>query len=426
MIQHLAYGKKGLDINLPEDHEVTIIQPAFPPSVTNTRQALEDALQHPYGSLPLHAFVKPTDRIGIVFNDITRPTPSRALIRAILHELPHIPERNITLFNALGSHRFNTPEELREILGDELVRDYRIVQSNAFDPTTQVYLGTTTRGHEIWLNRALWECDVKILTGLIEPHFFAGFSGGGKAILPGMAGIATIQGNHSAHMIGDPKARSGVTWDNPVWEEIQEVAHMVDRTFLMNVTLNKNKEVTGIFCGDLDEAYARGCDFARSTALAPFAEPFDIVISTNSGYPLDINLYQSVKGMSTAAQVVRQGGSIIMAVECSNGIPKDSMYEKMLRDHQSPNDLLEDIYGCPNAHIDQWQIQIQAMLQLRADVYIYSEGLSDDQIRSAMLIPSHSIEITLSDLLHKYGQHARICVLPEGPQVIPYMLQGAR
>jgi lactate racemase len=159
------------------------------------------------------------------------------------------------------------------MLGDELVAGYRIVQNDAFDRTTQVNLGMSSRGHEIWLNRELFECDVKILTGFIEPHFFAGFSGGGKAVMPGMAGQTTVLGNHDAGMISSPKATWGVTKGNPIWEEVQEVASRAGKLFLLNVSLNKNKHITGVFCGEMKAAHATGCEFVRKSAMVPVDHP---------------------------------------------------------------------------------------------------------------------------------------------------------
>jgi lactate racemase len=421
MIIQLPYGEKRIEFDLPDCCHSVIIEPSFLPPLEDPANELQEALENPIGCPSIHSVVQPTDHVGIIFNDITRPTPSGLILHTILQELSNIPRENITLFNALGTHRPNTTDELRQMLGDELVDNYRIIQNNAFDPATQTSLGTTTREHEIWLNRDLLDCDVKILTGFIEPHFFAGFSGGGKAIMPGMAGLVTILGNHSAQMIADPNASWGITQGNPIWEEVREIALMVNRTFLVNVTLNKNKEITGIFCGKLDEAHSRGCEFVKKTALVPVSEPFDIVITTNSGYPLDINLYQSVKGMSAAAQVVKPGGAIIIAAECRDGIPEHGMYGNLLKTHKHPQELLEDILGFKSTCQDQWQAQVQALIQLKADVYVYSDGLTDDKIRSAMFLPCRSIETTLEELLAKYGPQAKICILPEGPQTIPYL-----
>jgi nickel-dependent lactate racemase len=307
------------------------------------------------------------------------------------------------------------------MLGDDLVDGFHIVQNNAFDPSTQVRTGVTSRGHEVWLNRQVTECDFKILTGFIEPHFFAGFSAGGKLLMPGMAGQRTVLGNHDAQNIGHPNATWGVTHGNPIWEEVREVALQSGPLFLVNVTLNKDKEITGVFAGDLDTAHAAGCEYVRETAMVAVPEPFDIVITSNSGYPLDLNLYQAVKGMSAAAQVVKEGGAIVIAAECWDGIPDHGLYGKLLRESSNPKELLDRICSPGFLEQDQWQAQIQAKVQLKADVYVYSEHLSDEQITSALLKPCRSIESTLNQLLDRYGPQASICVLPEGPQTILYL-----
>ncbi len=339
----------------------------------------------------------------------------------MLAELAHLPRENITLFNALGTHRPNTDAELRGMLGDALVDGYRIVQNNAFDPATQVCLGATRRGNEIWLNRELMACDLKVLTGFIEPHLFAGFSGGGKAVMPGMAGLPTILRNHDADMLRDPRATWGITHGNPLWEEVREVARRVGELFLVNVALNRDKAITGVFAGDLDAAHEAGCAFVKETAMAPVPHPFDIVVTTNSGYPLDLNLYQAVKGMRAAEPIVREGGAIIIAAECWDGIPEHGLYGELLRTAASPRDLLDTICAPGFLKHDQWQAQIQAQIQLKADVYVYSGYLTDEQIRMALFEPCHSIEQTVAELARRYGPSATICVLPEGPQTVPYV-----
>jgi nickel-dependent lactate racemase len=418
----LAYGKTGLGIDLPDELDVTVVEPEFVPGLADPEGALREALGASIEAPPLRDVVKADDKVGVVFSDITRPTPNHLILPAVLDELAHVPNENITLFNALGTHRPNTSEELRGMLGDPVVDGYRIVQNNAFNQSTQVRIGTTSRGHDVWLNRELFECNVKILTGFIEPHFFAGFSGGGKAVMPGMAGQQTVLGNHDAEMVGDPKATWGITWGNPIWEEVREVALKVGQVFLVNVTLNRDKQITGVFAGDLDAAHAAGCAFVKETAMVPAPHPFDIVITTNSGYPLDLNLYQSVKGMSAAAQVVREGGTIIIAADCWDGIPDHGLYGQLLREADSPRALLDTVCAPDFLKQDQWQAQIQAQIQLKADVFVRTDNLTDKQIEMALFqTTSHRIEDTMTDLLGRYGSQASICVLPEGPQTIPYI-----
>lgn len=419
---HLAYGKTGLPIELDDSLNVTVVEPMFVPALADPEAAVRAALRKPIGSPPLGDIVRPGMRVGVVFSDITRPAPNPLLLTAVLEVLDAIPGVEITLFNALGTHRPNTEAELRGMLGNAIFDRRRIVQNNTFDPATQVRVGVTSKGHETWLNAELMRCDLKVLTGFIEPHLFAGFSGGGKAIMPGMAGQRTVLGNHDAEMIGHPKAIWGVTHGNPIWEEVREVAGQAGRLFLLNVTLNRDKAVTGVFAGDLDQAHAAGCAFVKRSAMVAVPRPFDIVVTTNSGHPLDINLYQSVKGMRAADQIVRPGGAIIIATSCWDGLPEHGLYGKILRESRSPRELLDKICAPGFLEQDQWQAHIQALIQLKADVYVRSDGLTDDQIRAALLLPCRRIEDTVAELLAKYGRGASICVMPEGPQTIPFLV----
>jgi lactate racemase len=416
----LEYGKTGLRLELPEAWDVSVIEPKYIPGLPDPEAALRRALQAPLGSPPLRARARSGLQVGIVFSDITRPTPHRLILPAVLSELEGIPDLRVTLFNALGTHRPNTRDELREMLGDDLLERYPIVQNDAFDRGTHAYLGMTASGDKVWLNRELLSCDLKVLTGFIEPHMFAGFSGGGKALLPGMAWQSSVLNNHRASLIADPRATWGVTQGNPIFAEIQQAAGMAGEVFLLNVALNKHKQITGVFAGDLTAAHTAGCAFARETAMVPVLQPFEIVLTGNSGYPLDLNLYQAVKGMSAAAQIVRPGGAIIIAADCWDGIPEHGRYAQLLRESKDPQALLEMIMSSPPGQ-DHWQAQIQAQVQQKAEVYVYSHNLSDEQVRGALLEPCGDIVGRLEALVGKYGPGTRICVLPEGPMTIPYL-----
>ena len=417
----LAYGKTGLPLELDGSLNVTVVEPKFVPALADPAAAVRAALEAPMGSPPLREVVRPGTRVGVVFSDITRPAPNPLLLGAVLEVLDAVPGVEVTLFNALGTHRPNTEAELRTMVGDAIFERRRIVQNDTFDPATQVRVGVTSKGHETWINAELMRCDLKVLTGFIEPHLFAGFSGGGKAIMPGMAGQRTVLGNHDAGMIGHPQAIWGVTRGNPIWEEVREVAGQAGRSFLLNVTLNRDKAVTGVFAGDLDRAHDAGCAFVKSSAMVAVPRPFDIVVTTNSGYPLDLNLYQSVKGLRAADQVVKTGGAIIIATRCSDGLPEHGLYGRILRESRDPRELLEKICAPGFLEQDQWQAHIQALIQSRADVFVRSDGLTDDQIRAALLRPCRRIEDTIVELLGRYGRGASICVMPEGPQTIPYI-----
>ncbi len=417
---HLAYGKHGLDVELPPQTHVILPRPV--PGLPDEEAAIRQALQAPLGMPPLRQLVHPGDRIVIVHTDLTRPMPNDRVLPVLLDELERagVSPEQITLLNGLGTHRKQTPQELAAMLGQAILGRYRCVQHDAWDDDNLVSLGRTRFGHPVRVNRLYMEAEVKILTGFIEPHFFAGFSGGPKGVLPAIAGADSILANHGAPMVGHPNATWGVTHGNPIWEEMLEVAFRTRPTFLLNVTLNRARDITGVFAGDLQQAHAAGCDFCRQSVMVPVPHLFDIVITTNAGYPLDLNLYQAVKGMSAAARVVRPGGAIIIAAECWDGIPAHGQYANLLRAADSPQALLERITAPGFACQDQWEAQVQAMVQQRAEVHVYSDGLSDDQIREALLIPCRAIEETIESLLARYGPEATLCALPEGPLTLPF------
>ncbi|MCW5851478.1 MAG: nickel-dependent lactate racemase [Anaerolineae bacterium] len=420
-MQKLAYGRYGLRVNLPAD--VDVIETRFVPAAPDEAAAIRQALRQPIGSPPLADLVRPGNRVVITHSDITRATPNDRLLPVLLAELEAagVRRQDITLLNALGTHRPQTEAELRRMLGGEVVDHYPCLQHNAFDDANLVPLGVTSRGNPVRINRAYLEADVRILTGFIEPHFFAGFSGGPKGVLPALAGWESVFSNHSYAMIGHPLATWAQTEGNPIWEEMREVALRTRPTFLLNVTLNADKRITSVFAGDLLAAHAAGCAFVREHNMVAVAEPYDIVMTTNSGYPLDQNLYQTVKGMSAAARIVRAGGAIIMAAACEDGIPNHGKYAALLREAGSPRGVLDLISRPGFSEQDQWQVQIQALIQLKADVYVYSDGLTDEQITQALFKPCRDIEATVARVREKYGPQARVAVLPEGPQTVAYV-----
>lgn len=420
---NLAYGRYGLNLTLPD--KVDVLKPRFVPGLQDEQEALRRALRFPVGSAPLSGLVKPGDRVVIVHTDITRATPNDRILPVLLDELElaGVERGEISLLNGLGTHRPQTKAELRSMLGDRILDNYRCIQHDCNDEGNLVFLGTTSLGHPVRINRTYLEADVRILTGFIEPHFFAGFSGGPKAILPSLAGAESVFSNHGIKMISHPKATWGIIDGNPIWEEMREVALRTNPTFLLNVTLNVNREITGIFAGEMQAAHALGCAFVKENAMVAVDNPYDVVITTNSGYPLDQNLYQSVKGLSAANQIVCHGGSIIIATACEDGLPDHGRYAALLAEAGSIQGLVNMI-SQPGFHAqDQWQVQIQARIQNRAEVYVYSDGLTDMQIEKALFKPCRKLEQTIAQLQEKYGHAARICVIPDGPQTIPY-LQG--
>jgi len=396
-----------------------VIAPADAPGLQDEYAAFEAAVRHPIEAPPLATLVPAGAHVAIVIADLTRPSPSERLVPWILGELPHIRRENVLILNGTGSHRANTRAELVQMLGEEIVATVPILNHNAFDRSALTSLGRLSSGGEVLINTAYVQADVRIVTGFIEPHFFAGFSGGPKGIIPGLAGIDTIMHLHGAALIGHPQSTWAVLEDNPIQQAIREAVALAPPEFLINVAINRWRQITALWAGHYLHAHAAGCRFVARHATRPVEQLFDVVLATNSGYPLDQNLYQAVKGMSAAARIVRPNGTIIMAAECSDGLPDHGSYKDLLQLRHEPHALLELIETPGFARHDQWQAQIQAMIQCRAEVYLYS-SLAPALVRSAMLQPCESIEATLAAALARSGPGARIAVLPEGPQTIPY------
>ena len=404
-------------MDLPADR-ATVVEPTYVPGLPDPVGAIRDALRNPLGAPPLRQIAAPHHRVAISVCDITRPMPSAILLPVLLRELRHIPPQNITILVATGTHRPCSQAELAHMLGDEILANYKVVNHSAFDDTQLADLGATPGGIPIWLNRRWVDSDIRIATGFVEPHFFAGFSGGPKMIAPGLAGFDTIMRLHSAQMIAHPNARWGITRGNPIHDAVREIARIAAAHFSVDVTINREQRITSVYAGEMFAVHSAACAVARRLAMQSVPAPFDVVLTTNSGYPLDQNLYQAVKGMSAAAQVVRDGGTIICAAECADGIPEHGKYGEILASRATPAELLEMIMQPGYASHDQWQVQIQAQIQLKADVYLKAgPNLTPAQIRRAHLTPVSDIQAAIAAC----GNDATICVLPEGPQTIPYI-----
>jgi lactate racemase len=415
----LAYGQAHLTVGFPDDL-TTVIEPAHNPALPDEKGAVHSALNSPIGTKPLRDWIKAGQKICIAFTDLTRATPNHRLIPWLLEYLSFIPREQITLLNQLGTHRPNTQAELEKLLTPEIVRNYRVINHEPENPAALKQFGVTHSGTPALINKTLAEADVRIITGFIEPHFFAGFSGGPKGIMPGCAGLETVMSNHDARNIGDPRSAFGITIGNPIWEEIRDIALRIGPSFLLNVSLNEQRAITGVFAGDLIEAHRNGYEFVRRSAMQKVKAPFDVVVTTNSGYPLDLNLYQGVKGMSAAARIVQERGTIILACECSEGLPAGSPLDKLLGESNSSEEILAMLTTANHVRPEQWQAQIQALIQRRAEVLVYS-SLSDEVLRKAHLKPCRDIARVVREKLNQSGPGARVAVLPQGPLTIPYL-----
>ena len=424
MLVNLAYGRTGLPVEFPDDR-TTVIEPTYLDGLPDQTGAIREAVDRPLGSAPLRELVNTGQTVAISVCDVTRPMPSATVLPVVLDALAHVPTEQIAILIASGTHRATTHDELVEMLGAAVVDRYRIVVHDAFDDAQLTSLGDVEHRIPVWLNRAWVEADVRVTTGFVEPHFFAGFSGGPKMVAPGLAGFKTIMRLHDAEMIRHPDARWGVTEGNPIHDGVRRVAARSGVDFSVDVAINRDRQITHVAAGELSAVHRAVCAVVKRTAMQAFSQPFDVVVTTNSGYPLDQNLYQTVKGMSAAAQVVKPGGVILCASACSDGFPNHGEYLQILTQRDSAEGLLEMINAPGHNRHDQWEVQVQAQIQQRAEVLFKTDGLSADQVRSAHLTPIDDIGVATRDALTRCGPAARVCVLPEGPQTIPYLSAGA-
>jgi len=413
----LDYGKKGLEIDL---EDADIICPKLQLAITNVEKAIKEKLFKPDCGPGLDALLLNKKTVAIAHTDITRATPNKVILPIIINELIKlgIKKENITLVNMTGSHRPQTRKELIAMLGQDIVENFKCVQHNSFDKDTLSLAGYFVDGNPLYINKVFLEADFKICTGFIEPHFFAGFSGGPKAVLPGLCDIDSILRNHNASRIGDENATWALTYGNPVWENIREGCSIVNPDFILNVAMNTEEKISAIFTGQWENTHKIGYEYVRENAMCRVNRLYDIVITTNSGYPLDLNLYQCVKGISCAAEIVKENGVIIMAGECSEGIPSNSPYHKILQMEQSPEKLFELILNNKQTIPEQWQAQIQTKIQKKAKVYLYSDCLNEKEINEALLLQCKDIE----GLVKVLG--GSVAVIPKGPQTIPYFVKG--
>ena len=351
--------------------------------------------------------------------DVTRPFPARTVLPVLLDLLP---DRQIRLVVATGSHRACTDAELEGMLGPDVLGRCDVVQHDADDDGSHVGLGRVP-GSDVpaRIDRRFVEADVRVTLGFVEPHFFAGFSGGPKMVAPGLADLATIRELHSVARIASPRATWGITDSNPVHDPVREIAARARVSFALDVALDDDNGISAVFAGDLDAEHRAACEHVRRSAMVPVERPYDVVVTTNSGYPLDQNLYQCVKGLRAAAGIVRDGGTIILAAACEDGLPAHGRYADLLAGSSGPVEFLARLSSGKIAERDQWQVQVQAEILARARVLAFTPGVPPDDLRRAWLEPVEDVAAALRLALEEAGPGARGAVLPVGPQTIAYV-----
>ncbi|MFC2017508.1 nickel-dependent lactate racemase, partial [Chloroflexota bacterium] len=352
----------------------------------------------------------------VIVTDNTRPCPDDRLLPPILAELEEkLPRGNITIIVGLGLHPPLDKQALVEKLGRDIVENYNVMNH---DVNQIVNIGTTSRGTPVDVNTKVVEADFRMSTGFIEPHFFAGFSGGRKSIAPGVSSVRAVSKNHGYEMIEHPRARAGILKGNPIHEDLLEQARMAKLNFIVNVLLNKKGKITHVLAGDPIDAHERGCEIEKDIAGIKVAHKVDIAITTNGGAPLDLDLYQTCKGIDTASHITRDGGIIIIASSCSAGVGPQA-FRELHRSVSSPEEVLQKIKREEPIGV-QWQNQILARTQMKNDVYLVS-SLEDTVVKDVMITPIRTIEEGLAKAFEVLGKDAEVAVIPEGPFVLPLL-----
>jgi len=420
----LDYGKEGIEIKLNPNWNITILKPLIQELIKNPIDKIKDSINNPIGSLSLKDIIKAKSNLKsvcVVTSDATRPVPSNIILEALIEELRAAGVRNnqITILIATGLHRVSRDDELERILGKKLKNKIKAVDHVAIDKNSLIFLGTTSDNVPIYINKLFYESDLKILIGYVEPHFFFGFAGGRKSLVPGIAGVETIQGNHSAKMIASRHSRFGIYKENPMHRSAMEIVNLAGVDFIINVCINENHKIVKVAAGDVQKAHESLVKYQLNHAFKNITELYDIVICGNGGYPLDLNLYQAVKSMAIGEMAVKKGGTIIAVNECIEGIGiGQDKFKELMFSGMAPQEIHKKILTKEIVVPDQWEIQILARILMKADVLVISE-LNENEIGNIGLKYAETVEDAIMGCLKKYGSNASILVLPNGPQILP-------
>ncbi len=418
----LDYGRTGLPVDLPDDRVVgpLAIRPAAP--LPDPEQAIAAALAQPIGCPPLAEVARGRKNACILVCDITRPVPNRLILPPLLRtlEAQGIARLDILILVATGLHRPNEGAELVEMLGPDIAANYRVENHHGKALAEHDFLGVTPNGVPVHLDSRYVRADLKITTGLIEPHLMAGYSGGRKVICPGIAALETVKVWHGPKFLEHPKADCGFVEGNPVHEENTRIAKMAGCDFIVNVCLDEKRRVTWVGAGHMERAWAAGVKFVEQVVRVPVPEPFDVVLTSGAGYPLDTTWYQAIKGLTGALPIVKQGGTIVLAVSLSEGLGSPE-FQQIMRDNPDLKEFKKRILGKDYFVMDQWQLEEQAKVNERCKVKVVSDGISPEELRRCYVEPAATVEQAVADSLREYGPAARVAVIPKGPYVLPYV-----
>jgi nickel-dependent lactate racemase len=415
----LEYGRTGLEVDLPAERVVRKLAYKDAPPLADPQADVARVLAQPTGTAPLAELARGRKNACIVICDITRPVPNQLILEPVLATLQAsgIPRDKITILVATGLHRPSLGEELVEMVGAEIASTYRIVNHHGQKLDEHTYLGDSPRGVPIWIDSRYVQADLKITTGLIEPHLMAGFSGGRKLICPGIAALETVKVWHGPDFLEHPKADCGILEGNPVHEENTWIGRHVGCDFIVNVVIDAERQVLKFVAGDMEQAFLEGVAFVKQVVVDRIPEPVDIVVTSSAGYPLDTTFYQAVKGLTGALPIVKQGGTIILAAGLTEGVGSPE-FESLFSENASLEGFIERILGKYYFVLDQWQLEELAKVRRKAKVKVVSHGLPAATIDRLFVESAPSVEQAVADSLAEYGPAAKIAVIPKGPYVL--------
>jgi len=439
----LAYGRTGASVDVPDKNLVAVVEPDWPAVLDPPQAAVADALERPVAGPPLAQVL--ADRVGersrsvgthewrrdwrnfhavIIVSDTTRPCPNREILLPILRAMrdARVPNESVTILIGTGLHAPVMGPAVQHLLGPEVAEAYRVVNHLGHRPVTLARLGETPAGTPVVLAREWVEADLRIATGVIEPHMMAGFSGGRKAVCPGIAGDETVRAWHSPRFIEHERALPGILEGNPEHEEAVAVAAFAPPHFTVNVTVDRQERLTGVFAGEMAAVHAAGVAYLRQHVARPVAEPCDILVTTNGGWPLDGTYYQCQKGLLTGLPILKRGGTFVFAAACEQGLGQRE-FTDLVKRYRTLDEFMRDITA-PGATVvkDQWGLENLAKAARHAEIAFWCDRLPRDILQQMFVTPVSSLEAGLNWGFEKHGPDARVTVIPHGPYVLPYVV----
>ncbi|KAA6461285.1 nickel-dependent lactate racemase [Acidobacteria bacterium AB60] len=425
MRTRFAFGKTGFEVAIPDNYDCAVLESRAVQPLADANAALEQALDHPLASAPLEELAKGKRRVAVVVCDITRPAPNRITLPPLLERLHRsgIIRADVTILIATGLHRAATREEVDQIVGPEIARSYRIISNDARATGQHRHLGATGRGTPIHIHNDFVDADLRITLGFIEPHLMAGYSGGRKLVVPGVAAEPTIKAIHSPRFMREPLATEGSIEGNPLHQELLEIARAAHHDFILDVTLTRDRQISGVFAGDPILAHAAGVRFVQEHCLNHLEHPADLVVTSSAGFPLDLTFYQSVKAVTAAQHLIRESGSILVVAECSEGVGSLE-FAASLKTLQSFEAYLHEIATSP-VEIDQWQVEKLALAALQSQLFFYTPGVQAEDLGILRNRWFPTLKDALKAATAELAPGAKVLLVPEGPYTFAKVLRPA-